>query len=261
MVISATLKSEEKPLYLVLGAVPQETKPIEAALENRQRGELAGFEYFRGTLGENEVVVSLTGVGKTFTGMITALFLHEFQPAAAFYTGTGARINPELKTGDVIVPTSAFIHDFGSLGDDGIALAGLQPPSVPNQAPLLDNDFQITQSMHEKAMELISVYTPHTVVVDGEPRTVSIRAGKVTSGDFFGVPQTQIDALRGMKVDIMEMESAPFAVVCQLMKVPFLVVRSGSNQAQAKPSDDYLKYGPIAAESAATTTLYLVSHW
>ena len=54
---------DREPLYLILGAVPQETQPIVADLAERERGELAGLEYFKGKLGENRVVVSLTGVG------------------------------------------------------------------------------------------------------------------------------------------------------------------------------------------------------
>ncbi len=252
---------DREPLYLILGAVPQETKPIVAALAERERGELAGLEYFKGKLGENRVVVSLTGVGKSYTGMVTALFLQEFEPDAAFMTGTGARINPELRTGDVILPTSVFLHDYGSLGEAGIKIAGLQPPSVPNEAPLLDNDFKIPHEMYAKALKLIEAYERHAVEVDGENYGVKIGPGRVTSGDFFGVPQSRIDVLRSMDVDIMEMESATFAVVCGHFGTPFLVVRSGSNLAQATPSNDYLTYGPIAAYSSAKTTTYLVSNW
>ena len=121
-------------------------------------------------------------------------------------TGTGARINPQLRTGDVILPTSVFLHDYGSLGEAGISMAGLQPPSVPNEAPLLDNDFGIPSEMHAKALKLIETYEKHSVEVDGEIYSVKIGSGRVTSGDFFGVPQSRIDVLRSMNVDIMEME-------------------------------------------------------
>ncbi|MDQ8205457.1 5'-methylthioadenosine/S-adenosylhomocysteine nucleosidase [Pelagicoccus sp. SDUM812003] len=251
----------ENPLYLILGAVPQETKPIVAALKDPVEGECSGLAYTRGRLGENEVVVSLTGVGKSYTAMVTAVFLKEFEPDAAFMTGTAARIDAGLRTGDVILPARVFLHDYGSLGDDGITMAGLQPPSVPNRAPLLANDFSIPAVMHRKAMSLISEYEPHSVTVDGETYPVSIRSGVVTSGDFFGVNARRISELRTLDVDLMEMESATFALVCGHFGVPFLVVRSGSNQAQPTPSDDYLTYGPFAAESAAKATIYLVSNW
>ncbi|HCR28826.1 MAG TPA: hypothetical protein DIV79_02260, partial [Opitutae bacterium] len=71
--MTTLIADDREPLYLILGAVPQETKPIVAALADRERGELAGLEYFEGRLGENWVVVSLTGVGKSYTGMVTAL--------------------------------------------------------------------------------------------------------------------------------------------------------------------------------------------
>ena len=188
-------------------------------MADREKRELAGLEYFEGRLGENRVVVSLTGVGKSYTGMVTALFLQEFKPDAAFMTGTGARINPLLRT-ETLFCQRAFFHDYGSLGEAGITMAGL-PPSVPNEAPLLDNDFGIPSEMHAKALKLIESYEKHSLEVDGESYSVKIGPGRVTSGDFFGVPQSRIDVLRSMDVDIMEMESATFAVSAVTSRRPF----------------------------------------
>ena len=249
-------------LTIVFGAVPQEIPPVIAQLDSPTEGTLSGVDYVRGTLAGKDVIVTATGVGKTYTAMVVAMFLNEFEPSMAFMTGTAARINANnIRTGDIIIPSHVFIHDYGSLGDDGIFIAGLQPPGVKNRAPLKPNNFAITPHMHAKALALVEQYTPHAVTVDDKTYPITISTGKVASGDFFGVPDRQIEQLRTLKTDLMEMESAPFSLVCEQFGIPHLVVRSGSNRAQSTPSNDYLKYGPIAAKSAGMLTAWLIAQW
>ncbi|MGF1450309.1 MAG: 5'-methylthioadenosine/S-adenosylhomocysteine nucleosidase [Opitutales bacterium] len=243
---------------LVLGAVPQEVTVITDALEDAESRMLRGIEYTRGSLGEKEVIVSVTGVGKTFTGMVTTLFLTEFEPDMAFMTGTGARINPELSTGDVIVADTIFFHDYGSMTEHDIAWHYHDPSGVMANEPYFSHP---APTELRQAAAILEGYTPHTVVVDGEERTVTIERGTVTSGDLFGVNARRIAKLRKAEADIMEMESAGFAQICEQFEVPYLVIRSGSNQAQPTPNDDYKIYGPIAARSAATVTLHLIQNW
>ncbi|MGB0371159.1 MAG: 5'-methylthioadenosine nucleosidase [Opitutales bacterium] len=261
VLLTSALSLKAQPI-IVFGAVPQEIPPVIEKLVGAEEGSLSGIEYVRGTLAGKDVIVAATGVGKSYTAMVVAMFLNEFEPEMAFMTGTGARINANnIRTGDIIIPSHVFIHDYGSLGEDGIFIGGLQPPGVKNRAPLKENNFEITPSMHAKALELVESYEPHSVTVDDKTYTITIAPGRVASGDFFGVPQKQIEQLRSLKTDIMEMESATFSLVCEQFGVPHLVVRSGSNRAQALPSNDYLKYGPIAAKSAGTLTAWLIANW
>lgn len=250
--------NKEGPI-LVLGAVPTETPFLVKQLQGIETGELYGFTYYRGKLGETDVVISLTSVGKTFTGMATALFIDRFHPRAAFMTGTAARINPEKRTGDIIVPKIVFFHDYGSLTEDDIKWSDLWHPGT--RIPLA-RELPIDSEMHAIAVSLIESFEPHSVTVDGKTYPVTVDTdARLASADLFGVNQARIDHLRSDDVDLMEMESAAFALVCLQMDTPFLIVRSGSNQAQPTPNNDYLVYGPIAAESAARLTAFLVSQW
>ncbi len=249
---------QEGKRILVLGAVPQEITVITDALEGAETGTVQGIDYTRGKIGDFEVIVSVTGVGKTLTGMVTTLFLMEFEPDMAFMTGTGARINPELSTGDVIVADTIFFHDYGSMTEDDIQWHYHDPSGVMANEPYYSRP---AASELDHARALLAEYKPHTVVVDGKERTVALANGTVTSGDLFGINARRIAKLREAKADILEMESAGFAQICEHFEVPYLVIRSGSNQAQPTPNEDYKIYGPIAARSAATVTLYLIQNW
>ncbi|CAF4082692.1 unnamed protein product, partial [Rotaria magnacalcarata] len=47
--------------------------------------------------------------------MVSTLVIKEFQPRIVLMTGTGARINQLVRTGDIIVVTHIYEHDYGSL--------------------------------------------------------------------------------------------------------------------------------------------------
>jgi adenosylhomocysteine nucleosidase len=243
-------------VIVILGAVPQEITVFTAAMGNPLKQTLWGIPYYRGKLGGKNVVVAITGIGKTFTAMTTTLFITEFKPRLVVMSGTGARINSELRTGDVIVATATHEHDYGSLTSGGMVY---RPMNSPDDGTEVENSFSPPQALLAKADAAMLTYHGPEVTANGATYTVKVRRGVVASSDLFGVTQQRIEQLRTLyHTDIMEMESAPLGHVCETLGVPYLIVRAGSNVAQEAPNDDYLRLGPIAAKEAAKFTLHLV---
>ena len=254
----------EYPVYeasstiLILGAVPQEITVLTDALDDSKSGSVWGVPYWRGFLHDKPVVIAITGVGKTFTAMTTTLLLHEFRPRFVVMTGTGARINPDVRTGDVIVARVTNMHDFGSLNSDRMDFRPLKGPADGN---FVANRFEVAEASLALANAAIADYDSQSIVADDLRYQNYVRIGIVSSSDLFGVPSRRITTLREQfQTDIMEMESAPFALVCQSFGVPYLIVRSGSNLAQEKPNTDYLRLGPTAAREAAKFTHHLLNY-
>jgi len=245
-------------LIVILGAVPQEITVFTAAMGNPSKQLLWGIPYYRGKLEGKNVVVAITGIGKTYTGMTTTLFITQFKPRLVLMSGTGARINPELRTGDVIVASTTYEHDYGSLTAKGMVY---RPMNSPDDGKEVENAFSPPKSLLSKADAALSSYHGPDVTANGDTYTVKARRGVVSSSDLFGVTQQRIEQLRSLfHTDIMEMESAPLGHVCQTLGVPYLIVRAGSNVAQEAPNDDYLRLGPIAAREAAKFSLHLLRY-
>jgi 5'-methylthioadenosine/S-adenosylhomocysteine nucleosidase len=248
----------EKTLTLILGAVPPEIATIRAAIEAPEAGVLDGFPYLRGKLHGQEVVVAITGVSKTNTGMVTGIFIHHFRPTEVIMTGTGSRLNPELRTGDVIIATRTYHHDAGSWTRDGMIYQSVRGP-VPGVRT--GYSFDADEALVSLAMEAAASYRQlgPKVTANGDTYPLEVRQGIVCTGDLFGVTEEKIQDMRSkLKADIMEMESAALAQVCTQMGVPHIIFRSGSNLTQEAPSDDYLVLGPIAANEAAKFTMHFV---
>lgn len=243
---------------LILGAVPQEIPPFVAAMKDAKKHEYWGVPYWQGHIDGKPVVVAITGIGKTYTAMTATLLIAQFKPRLVLMSGTGARINPELRTGDVIVATHLVEHDYGSLTREDMVY---RPMNSPDDGHEVQNDFSPPPALLAKADQAIASYQGPEVTANDATYTVKVRRGNVASSDLFGVTQQRIERLRNdFHTDIMEMESAPLGHVCETLGVPYLVVRAGSNVAQEAPNNDYLRLGPIAAKQAAYFSLHLLKY-
>jgi adenosylhomocysteine nucleosidase/futalosine hydrolase len=190
--------------------------------------------------------------------MTTTLFLSALEPRLVLMTGTGARVNRTLRTGDVIVAQALYEHDYGSLTCEDMVY---RPFNSPDDGAEVENRFVPGAALLAAADRAIASYPPPEVTANGPAYRVAVRRGVVVSSDLFGMTEARIANLRGLfGADVTEMESAPLARVCQTFGVPYLVVRAGSNAAQEAPNDDYLRLGPIAADQAARFTLHLLAH-
>src|ERR1700737_2513056 len=145
---SAPTYYKPSDVIVILGAVPQEITVFTAAMGNPRKQTLWGIPYYRGKLEGKNVVVAITGIGKTYTGMTTTLFITEFKPRLVLMSGTGARINPELRTGDVIVATTTYEHDYGSLTAKGMVN---RPMNSPGEGKEVENAFSPPASLLSKA--------------------------------------------------------------------------------------------------------------
>jgi len=241
---------------LLLGAVPWEIKPVVAALAEPRVGKLRAFPFHLGRIGRNRVVVAITGVGKTNAAFIAALFIAHFKPVRLVFTGSAARLNPKLRTGDVIIGRRTFHHDAGSWQENGMLYRKIIGPIVGRPTHFRYN---ADRDLLSAALGATKTFSPRPVDVGGISYTPSVRAGLICSGDVFGMTADKIaDIRRKLKCDLVEMEGAAVAQVCHELGVPHLVIRAGSNRAQSSPGEDYKALGQIAARQAAFFALHVV---
>jgi nucleoside phosphorylase len=199
---------------LVLGAVPWEVAPIEEALSEGQGGAVDGIAYTRGELDGMPVVVSLTGVGKTNAGLVLGVLYNEFKPKRVIFTGTGARVRPEIKTGFIIVAEETFFHDAGNLSDEG-----MQPLSVfgPGRGVQMEPIFRPDPGLLATAMKVAAQYEPEEMIsMDSESYPTEVRAGRITTGDLFSVNEWKLNDVRRLQADLLEMEGASVGQACQV---------------------------------------------
>jgi adenosylhomocysteine nucleosidase len=229
---------------------------VEWALSGKRKGRVEGFPFTAGRIGGRRTVVAVTGIGKTNATLITALLVAHFRPRFVVMTGTASRINPGVRNGDVIVGRSVCNHDFGSLGSNySMEYFGAEGP-LGDTSPIL---YPADPRLLAAAMRAIKGHEPEAAVQHKPPYVPRVRAGRITSGDQFGItPQRIGDILRQLKPDLMEMESGSVAQVCWYLRTPFICIRSGSNRTQNSPDNDYRTLSPFASRQAALFTVSLL---
>lgn len=245
-----------RDVTLILGAIPQETELVERATTGVKRGRLGEFPYATGRLHGRRVIVAVTGIGKTCATMLTALFVDKFRPREVLMTGTASRINPAVRNGDVIVGEVTCNHDFGSFAQsDVMEYFSAEGPLGDHMAIVYPGDARLRAA----AKRAIHTHVPETASQHTPAYVPKVRAGRITSGDQFGITAARIaDIRRQLRPDLMEMESGSVAQVCWYLRTPFLCIRGGSNRTQNSPDNDYRTLSPFAARQAALFTVAVV---
>jgi adenosylhomocysteine nucleosidase len=247
-------KSPAIPVTLILSAMPSEIRLIQSQLTQAKPGKLACFPYVAGKLRGRRVITTVTGVGVTNAAMVTALFVHAFQPAEVLVSGTGSRFNPRIRTGDTVISTSTIHHAAGSLTAAGMVYRKVRGPLAGQMTHWA---YKPDARLLKLARASIAGYSAESLTVDGETYQPAVLTGVVTASDMFGVSDEKIaDMKTKLNPDIMEMESAAIAQVCGQLGVPHIVFRAGSNRTQSNPGTAYRKLGQTAAAAAARWTVY-----
>ncbi|HZZ59169.1 MAG TPA: 5'-methylthioadenosine/S-adenosylhomocysteine nucleosidase [Opitutaceae bacterium] len=245
-----------RAVTLILGAIPQETDLVEEALVHSRPGRAAGFPLRRGKIDGRNVIVAVTGIGKTNATLLAALLVEHFRPREVIMCGTASRINPAMRNGDVIFGEITCNHDMGSLADGGRMEYFASEGPLGDHSPIV---YPADRRLLAAARRAARTHKPEAAVQHHPPYAPTVRAGRITSGDQFGLgPARLADILRQLRPDLMEMESGSVAQVCHYLRTPFLCIRSGSNRSQAAPDNDYRTLSPFAARQAALFAVAVV---
>jgi len=241
---------------LILGAVPWEIAPVCAALQGTKTGKVYDFPFWSGEIGGKSFVVAITGVGKSNAAMVSTLFIDRFKPIRLIYTGTAARVNRSLNTGDIILSRKVVHHDFGTLQGTGMLY---RKTIGPVKGRPTNFQYAADSALLKSAMAAAKTYSPRQVTANGKTYVPSIRPGIICAGDVFGMTETKLDDIpKKIGADLVEMEGSAIGQVCHELHLPLLVIRGGSNFAQENPGSDYKRLGNIAARSAALFTVHLL---
>ena len=95
----------------IIAAMESEIKYIIDSLENKKTHLICGVEVFEGSIGNNQVVVSKSGVGKVNSAINTTLLINNFKPDLVINSGIAGG-SKELKTFDFVIADKLTYSDF-----------------------------------------------------------------------------------------------------------------------------------------------------
>jgi adenosylhomocysteine nucleosidase len=218
-------------------------------MRGNKTGPVGGFEFYRGFLEREPVVLLRCGIGKVNAAVGCALLIDHFEPDLVINTGSAGGIGEGLKFGDTVISTGLCYHDVDVTGFN------YAPGQVPGQPAVFPVDESLVQGAEAAVRELKA---------EGSlPESFNHVRGLIASGDIFMHEPEKIDRVRGTFPDVLavEMEGAAIAHTCGLFSVPFLIIRSLSDIAGVESPVTSERFLSIAAKHSAEIVRRIVKNF
>ena len=217
----------------VIGAMELEVSALKRQIEGISVKKKAGMEFCEGVIGGTDVVVVRCGIGKVNAALCVQILCDDFKVTHIINTGVAGSLNNDLNIGDILISRDAVHHDVD------VTIFSYKIGEVPQ---LGIREFPADAHLIEVAEQSIKETQPD----------LNYRIGRVASGDqFISSSEVKDRIIRDFEADCAEMEGAAIGQVAYLNKIPYLVIRAISDNADDSAGIDYDTFEKQAIENSA----------
>lgn len=224
----------------IIGAMEEEVILLRAEIQNARTKEIANCEFIEGSIGDKEVVLVRSGIGKVNAAIATTLLLEMYQPDLVLNTGSAGGFLDTLEVGSVVISDEVCHHDVD------VTAFGY----VHGQVPQLPATFKSDPKLIQVAKEAIEEIGEHTYAT-----------GLIASSDTFMSDADHVERVRKLFPTMIaaEMEAAAVAQVCHQFETPFVVIRALSDIAGKEAPMSFDEFLPVAARHSTDIVLAAIS--
>ncbi len=190
----------------IIGALPQEIKRLTVGVQEKKTQRYDGVEYHIGKRSGKKLIICSAGMGKANAAATAQVLITRYDVDALVVSGIAGNMNDAIGIGDVVIGKELCYHD----ADD--ELLAMSPPGT-------------------------ALYTAHPRLVDAAIQGCRLTAvpfivGKIATGDtFISDSETKRRIKKAHQPDCVEMEGAAVAQVAMRCDIPFVVLRTMSDNA------------------------------
>ncbi|MCL2864469.1 MAG: 5'-methylthioadenosine/adenosylhomocysteine nucleosidase [Lachnospiraceae bacterium] len=227
----------------IIGAMAGEVAHFKELMEAVQVRGKAGMDFFMGRLVGQDVVVVQSGIGKVNAAVCTQILIDDFQVDTVINSGIAGSLCNRIHIGDVVIATDTVQHDVDASGSG-------DKEDVPGQIPGLDT-FSFPADVY-----LRELATKACQEVNAE---IQVFQGRIVSGDQFIADAKHkawmIDEFAAL---CTEMEGAAVGQVAYLNRIPYVVIRVISDQADGSAHVDFPTFAKQAMEHSVKLVVRLM---
>ncbi len=236
----------------VLGALDQEIAILLDSLKDKKEEQHGGLTFYTGNLKGQSVVIGKSGVGKVNAAYSTAILLDHFTPKQLIFTGVAGGLHPESLPGDVVIGTKLIQTDFGQIDSAGFKISPFRKLSGGRYEDLyIHSDPSLVQKAKVAAKQVTFIPISN--------RTPRIFLGVIATADVFvSNPTIAAQLYADYQALATEMEGAAVAHLCRTLGVPFIVLRSCSDNANQDARVSFNQFVRPAAINSAGIVLQLL---
>lgn len=201
----------------------------------------ASMEFYEGTIGNTEVVVVRSGIGKVNAGICVQILIDLFGVTHVINTGIAGSLNADINIGDIVLSTDACYHDVD------VTVFGYKKGEIPQIGAAT---FEADKALREKAKASIKKAAPD----------IGVFEGRVCSGDqFISSAEVKNAIIKEHGGLCTEMEGAAIAQASYLNNTPFLIIRAISDKADGGAEVDYPTFEAKAAKDCAAIVMEIIA--
>ncbi len=202
----------------------------------------ANLTFNEGKLNEKDVVVVKSGVGKVNAALCAQRLILQFGVTKIINTGVAGGMLKELHIHDLVVSTDAVYHDMDATE------FGYKPTEIPQMQV---SSFKADENLIQAAEKAFSVLK--------NDNSYKIVRGRVASGDQFIANKQEKEHIKKVcSPACVEMEGAAIAHACYVNKIPFVILRCISDNADESYETIYSFNEKIASEECASVVLKMI---
>ncbi len=219
--------------YGIIAAMQEEMQEIKKIMTETEERKIYELTFTKGKINNTEVVLVEAGVGKVNAARTTQILINNFDIEAIINVGSAASANDELDIGDIVIGKKLVQHDFD------ITAFGHPKGFISNVGQYVESDSKLIEKMEQ-------------TIVDLQDKEFKIKIGTIASGDIFCTEIKMKEKIRNkFEADAIEMEGAAIAQVCKLDNVPFIVIRSISDNPNGNNNITFDQFLEKAAKRCA----------
>jgi len=234
----------------IISAMKEEIQAIQNQLQVTIKIEKGMRTYYQGKLFNKEVILVFSRWGKVASATTVTQLINEFEVDEIIFTGVAGGIHSKVQIGDVVIGKGLYQHDMDA------------SPLLPKyEVPLLGKRFFETDQRQRDALHIaaknfllqINEYISPEVLASFNILQPNIHVGDIASGDQFISEEGQRNRIKkGLpEVICVEMEGAAVAQVCFEYQIPFMIIRTISDNSNNNAHLDFPKFAKkIASEYA-----------
>lgn len=206
-------QEDEEEVIGIIGPMEVEIDLLRSHMDVKETVEHGKLTYYKGVLKDQSIVLVQSGIGKVNATVAAQTLINEFNVDALINSGVAGGLHPDLGLGDMVISTETVHHDMDETAK------GFEPGQIPGMDPRF---FKADKNLIKMAMEGTKQL----------PDYVDVFKGRVATGDQFIASEEKTKWIREtFDAYVVEMEGAAVGQVAYLNNIPYVVIRSASDDA------------------------------
>lgn len=219
----------------------EEIEVLKNYIEDLKFFKDAHITFFTWKIHNHNIILCKSGIGKVNATISTTLLIKNFQPDYILNTGSAGAINNTLKVGDIVVWEKIFHHNADA------TIFWYEKWQIPKMQKYFLSD-----------QNLINIHKQDSQ----NNENFSIFQWTIASGNQFISHKNERERLQKYFPELLavEMESAAIAQTCTLFNIPFLIIRSISDNADGNSHISFNEFLSIASKNSSNIILNIIKN-